>query len=233
MSLIRNIRNRLRKINQPQNSDFSGFILSLSSFRYKAPRTLFQRFDLSFLRNAHMVAIRSPNHFHTSRLWMGSSQKFFIACGTEYSVFFEASGKSSDDGEARLSKSLEDNNAGPTTKAQETAKTARAIELKAEDLEEQFVRSQGPGGQNVNKLSTCVVLRHLPTGIMVKCSKMRSQSQNRKLAREMLIDELDVLYNGELSSRVQKEIRQRKQKQRRTRRRKAKVIAVDEDDEDN
>ena len=47
------------------------------------------------------------------------------------------------------------------------------------DLEETFIRSSGPGGQKVNKSSSCVYLRHLPTGLSVKCQKERSQSLNR------------------------------------------------------
>lgn len=59
--------------------------------------------------------------------------------------------------------------------------------LREEDLEERFVRSQGPGGQNVNKLATCVVLRHIPTGIEVRCQRERSQALNRRLARRRLM----------------------------------------------
>ncbi len=58
--------------------------------------------------------------------------------------------------------------------------------VRPEDLEEHFIRSSGPGGQNVNKVSTCVVLRHIPTGIIVRCQQSRSQAQNRVLAREVL-----------------------------------------------
>src|SRR5438477_12771755 len=54
------------------------------------------------------------------------------------------------------------------------------------ELEEIFARSGGPGGQNVNKVSTAVTLRHLPTGLTVTVQDSRSQAQNRKLARERL-----------------------------------------------
>ena len=58
--------------------------------------------------------------------------------------------------------------------------------LSKKDVIESFVRSSGPGGQNVNKVATCVVLLHKPTGIIVKCQKFRTQFLNRQQAWEML-----------------------------------------------
>ena len=62
--------------------------------------------------------------------------------------------------------------------------------IREEDLEEKFIRSSGKGGQHVNKTSTCVWLKHLPTGIEVKCMAERSQSLNRFLARRELAEKL-------------------------------------------
>lgn len=63
--------------------------------------------------------------------------------------------------------------------------------VRQEDILEDFVRSRGPGGQNVNKVSTCVYLKHLPTGIEVKCQRERSQVLNRYLARKILLRKID------------------------------------------
>jgi protein subunit release factor B len=59
--------------------------------------------------------------------------------------------------------------------------------LREADLEETFTRSGGPGGQNVNKVSTAVTLRHRPSGLSVTVQDSRSQANNRKLARERLL----------------------------------------------
>uniref|UniRef100_A0A1B6MJR7 Prokaryotic-type class I peptide chain release factors domain-containing protein n=1 Tax=Graphocephala atropunctata TaxID=36148 RepID=A0A1B6MJR7_9HEMI len=72
-----------------------------------------------------------------------------------------------------------------------------------EDLEEQFVRGAGPGGQATNKTNNCVVLCHKPTGIVVKCHQSRSQDQNRKMARLILLTKLDNLLNRENSIEAQ------------------------------
>lgn len=76
---------------------------------------------------------------------------------------------------------------------------SRVPSLKEEDLEEMFVKGSGPGGSAVNTTSNCVVLKHLPTGIVVKCHNTRWLDENRKTAREMLITKLDNIANGEMS----------------------------------
>ncbi|XP_034026249.1 probable peptide chain release factor C12orf65 homolog, mitochondrial isoform X2 [Thalassophryne amazonica] len=76
--------------------------------------------------------------------------------------------------------------------------------LSEDHLEEQFVRGSGPGGQATNKTSNCVVLKHGPSGIVVKCHETRSLDTNRKRAREILREKLDVFYKGEESEIIVK-----------------------------
>ena len=65
------------------------------------------------------------------------------------------------------------------------------LRIRDTDLEESFARSSGPGGQHVNKVSTAVTLRHLPSGIAVTVQESRSQSHNRQVARERLLDAIE------------------------------------------
>lgn len=71
--------------------------------------------------------------------------------------------------------------------------------VREEDIEEKFIRSQGPGGMNVNKISSCVYLRHIPTGIEVKCQQERYQALNRFLARRLLLKKIEASILGKLS----------------------------------
>ena len=89
--------------------------------------------------------------------------------------------------------------------------------VREEDLQETFVRSSGCGGQHVNKTSTCVQLRHIPSGISVSASRERSQSVNRFLARRELLERLDAL-GGKPTPETKRIERLRKQKDRRRRR---------------
>lgn len=69
--------------------------------------------------------------------------------------------------------------------------------LSEQDLEEKFTKGSGPGGQSVNKTTNAVFLRHLPSGVWVKCHESRSLDTNRKLARKHLLSKLDNHFNGE------------------------------------
>jgi len=98
--------------------------------------------------------------------------------------------------------------------------------IREQDLEESFVRSGGPGGQNVNKLSTCVVLKYKPTGLIIKCQKERTQAMNRYWARRMLADKLEAQILGRQSEAAQRISNIRRQKRKRSRRAKNKILDI-------
>uniref|UniRef100_V5I7V5 Putative peptide chain release factor, mitochondrial n=1 Tax=Anoplophora glabripennis TaxID=217634 RepID=V5I7V5_ANOGL len=80
---------------------------------------------------------------------------------------------------------------------------SRVPVLHEKDLQEMHVRGSGPGGQKINKTSNCVVLKHIPSGIVVKCQETRYLEQNQKRARSILLTKLDNLMNGEYSVEAQ------------------------------
>jgi len=98
--------------------------------------------------------------------------------------------------------------------------------IREEDLRETFIRSSGPGGQRVNKASTCVFLVHEPTGFAVKCQDSRSQATNRYLARRHLADKVESLQKGRESAEQQKIEKIRRQKRKRSKRAKEKILKL-------
>ena len=96
--------------------------------------------------------------------------------------------------------------------------------IREQDIEEHFVRSQGKGGQNVNKTSTAVYLRHRPTGLEVKCQQERSQALNRFLARRILTGRVESLVLGRRSEEQRLREKIRRQKRKRSKRAKEKML---------
>lgn len=113
----------------------------------------------------------------------------------------------------------------PVSQEKEEALERRmaAFNIREEVLEEQFVRSQGPGGQNVNKVSTCVVLHYRPMGLKVRCDETRSQGMNRFLARRRLVEQIAKEIDHQKTEEEKKRFKIRKQKKRRSRRTKEKL----------
>jgi|WetSurMetagenome_2_1015567.scaffolds.fasta_scaffold306586_2 peptide chain release factor len=101
-----------------------------------------------------------------------------------------------------------------------------ALSIKETDIIERFVRSRGHGGQKVNKTSTCVYLKHIPTGLEVKCQKERSQALNRFLARRILMNKIQKMILGKESDEQQQIEKLRRQKRKRSRKAKEKVLRL-------
>ena len=100
-----------------------------------------------------------------------------------------------------------------------TRKAVRLAQLRLEaaDFEEKFSRSSGPGGQHVNKVSTAVQLRHVPTGVSVTVQDTRSQSMNRQLAWERLLDAIERTRREERAARRAEIEKKRRQNSKRPR----------------
>lgn len=115
----------------------------------------------------------------------------------------------------------------PVSSAKELALKGRmdSLNVREEDIEESFIRSSGRGGQKVNKASTCVYLKHIPTGIEVKCQKERSQALNRYHARVILLKKIERLIKGRESEEIQRIEKIRRQKRKRSKRAKEKMLA--------
>ena len=98
------------------------------------------------------------------------------------------------------------------------------LEIFEKDIIEKFVRSSGKGGQKVNKTSTCVYLKHIPTEIEVKCQRERSQAINRYIARKILVEKIERKILGKKSDEQQRIEKIRRQKRKRSKRAKEKML---------
>jgi protein subunit release factor B len=100
-----------------------------------------------------------------------------------------------------------------------------ALGITETELLEKFVRGSGSGGQKINKTSNCVFLKHLPTGVCIKCQMDRSREMNRFLARRELCEQLEMIRDGKASAKTQAIEKMRRQKRQRSRRSKQRSVA--------
>ncbi|MCD6312153.1 MAG: peptide chain release factor-like protein [Elusimicrobia bacterium] len=113
-----------------------------------------------------------------------------------------------------------------TNKLRALEKRLEKLGIKESDIEEKFVRASGHGGQKLNKTSSCVFLKHGPSGIQVKCSAGRLRESNRFFARRILADKMEERVKGEASEKAKKIFKLRKQKKRRSKKAKEKVLML-------
>lgn len=113
-----------------------------------------------------------------------------------------------------------------TEKEEKLLKRMGELGIREDDIEETFIRSSGPGGQSVNKTSTCVQIKHIPTGIVVRSQRERSQGLNRFLARRLLVSKIEEKTLGKKSPEQLKREKSRKQEKRRYRRAKKRLALI-------
>lgn len=113
-----------------------------------------------------------------------------------------------------------------TEKEEKLLKRMGELGIREDDIEETLIRSSGPGGQSVNKTSTCVQIKHIPTGIVVRSQRERSQGLNRFLARRLLVSKIEEKTLGKKSPEQLKREKSRKQEKRRYRRAKKRLALI-------
>lgn len=109
-------------------------------------------------------------------------------------------------------------------KQRELETRMKKLGVSEDEIEERFIHSSGPGGQNVNKTSTCVFLTHIPTGFSVRCQQTRHQALNRFFARRRLLDLIEKSQRGFVEAERKRIEKIRRQKRRRSRRAKEKIL---------
>lgn len=112
------------------------------------------------------------------------------------------------------------------SKEKDLADKMARLGIRESDVAEEFIRSSGKGGQNVNKVATCVYLKHRPTGLEVKCSRERSQALNRFIARRILVNKIEEMVLGRASEQRQKVEKIRRQKRKRSKRAKERILEL-------
>jgi protein subunit release factor B len=109
-------------------------------------------------------------------------------------------------------------------KQRELQTRMKKLGVSESDMEEKFIRSSGPGGQNVNKTSTCVFLTHMPTGFSVRCQQTRHQALNRFFARRRLLDLIEKSQRGFVEAEKKRIEKIRRQKRKRSKRAREKML---------
>jgi len=109
-------------------------------------------------------------------------------------------------------------------KEQALQEQMRRLGVKEEDLVEKFILGSGSGGQKINKTSSCVYLKHTPSGIEIKCQRTRSRDMNRFYARRELCEKLEYILFREKSEKQREISKVRRQKKRRSRKTQQKLI---------
>lgn len=113
---------------------------------------------------------------------------------------------------------------GQSNRADLILQRMKAVNVFEKDIKEDFVTSPGPGGQNVNKVATCVVLKHMPSGLVIKCHECRTQLANRILARELLVKRFEFQIRKKKQEVLQQKSKERARKRKRSARSKERML---------